>query len=844
MPTHLIGSDAFQECDTVGITRHCTKHNYLVKSIEDLCRVLHEAFYVATNGRPGPVVVDIPKDVQFARGVYSPPHNVHHKTYQPQIDGDMSTIREAVQMMAAAKKPVFYTGGGVINSGPAASTLLRELVALTGFPITSTLMGLGAYPARGGNWLGMLGMHGTYEANNAMHDCDLMIAVGARFDDRITGRLDAFSPGSKKIQIDIDPSSINKNVKVDLPSSAIARMCWRRWCALWRARGACGGQEGAGRLVGADRRMARRANRSPTSNSDKIIKPQYAVERLYELTKSRDTYITTEVGQHQMWAAQHFHFEEPNRWMTSGGLGTMGYGLPAAIGAQLAHPDALVIDIAGEASILMNIQELSTAAQYRLPVKIFILNNEYMGMVRQWQELLHGGRYSHSYSEALPDFVKLAEAYRRATASAATIRPSLDAAIKEMIEYAGPVLFDCHVDKTENCLPMIPSGKAHNEMMPAGSDDAGVERRDHRRKGQDAGLSAQDARLHARSSNVAINNGSAMNAPPRRPRPIPRRTAQVQDRAAYAFRTRRQRARRARARRRPVFGPRLQYRELDCRRSRSCRTLSRITIVTFGRAGDDRADRASAGAAGSGAQGHRSDLQGQCGWSANWRWSRCADAARTGSRRCGSPTTFRARVIDATTESFIFELTGAAEEDRRIRRADAPDRPRGGLAHRRRRHHARPGADLTPGCRAFTLCDARRRAAFHSRHASWDGRSTPKSPLKRASRRQGVPSQPRETKHMRVYYDRDADLNLIKGKKVAIIGYGSQGHAHALNCRIPASRRSPSRCARARPRRRRPRPRPQGDESAEAAKWADVVMMLTPGRTAGRHLPRTISPPT
>ena len=474
VPTHLIGSDAFQECDTVGITRHCTKHNYLVKSIDDLCRVLHEAFYVATNGRPGPVVVDIPKDVQFARGVYSPPHNVHHKTYQPQIDGDMTSIREAVQMMAAAKKPVFYTGGGVINSGPVASTLLRELVALTGFPITSTLMGLGAYPGSGGNWLGMLGMHGTFEANNAMHDCDLMIAVGARFDDRITGRLDAFSPGSKKIQIDIDRSSINKNVKVDLPIVGDCAHVLEAMVRVWRSEAMHAEKQQLGdwwRQIDEWRAKKSLAFR----NSNKVIKPQYAVQRLYELTRNHDVYITTEVGQHQMWAAQHFHFDEPNRWMTSGGLGTMGYGLPAAIGAQLAHPGSLVIDIAGEASILMCIQELSTAIQYRLPVKVFILNNEYMGMVRQWQELLHGGRYSHSYSEALPDFVKLAEAF-----GAKGIRcydpASLDGAIKEMLDYNGPVLFDCHVEKSENCFPMIPSGKAHNDMLLADlSDDAGVE---------------------------------------------------------------------------------------------------------------------------------------------------------------------------------------------------------------------------------------------------------------------------------------------------------------------------------------------------------------------------------
>jgi acetolactate synthase-1/2/3 large subunit len=474
VPTHLIGSDAFQECDTVGITRHCTKHNYLVKSIDDLCRVLHEAFYVAMSGRPGPVVVDIPKDVQFARGKYSPPHNVQHKTYHPQLDADAGAIREAVKMMAAAKRPIFYTGGGVVNSGPAASTLLRELVALTGFPITSTLMGLGAYPGSGEHWLGMLGMHGTFEANNAMHDCDLMIAVGSRFDDRITGRLDAFSPGSKKIHIDIDRSSINKNVKVDLALVGDCAHVLESLVRVWRSEAMHAEKQN---LEPWRKQIEHwRAKKSLAfRNSTKTIKPQYAVQRLYELTKHRDSYITTEVGQHQMWAAQHYHFEEPNRWMTSGGLGTMGYGLPAAIGAQLAHPKSLVVDIAGEASILMNIQELSTAIQYNLPVKVFILNNEYMGMVRQWQELLHGGRYSHSYSEALPDFVKLAEAF-----GAKGIRcydpANLDAAIQEMLDYDGPVLFDCLVEKSENCFPMIPSGKAHNDMLLADlSDDAGVD---------------------------------------------------------------------------------------------------------------------------------------------------------------------------------------------------------------------------------------------------------------------------------------------------------------------------------------------------------------------------------
>ena len=463
VPTHLIGSDAFQECDTVGITRHCTKHNYLVRNVADLPRILHEAFYVARSGRPGPVVVDIPKDVQFAKGVYSGPKNVQHKTYHPRLKGDPGKIREAVAMMAKAKRPVLYTGGGVINSGKEASALLRELAGLTGFPVTSTLMGLGAYPASGKNWLGMLGMHGTFEANNVMHDCDLMVCIGARFDDRITGRLDAFSPGSKKIHIDIDPSSINKNVKVDLGVVGDCAHVLEEMINIWRTTNAA--VEAKALKAWWAQIATWRARKSLSfRNSEKTIKPQHAVQRLYELTKARDTYITTEVGQHQMWAAQHYHFEEPNRWMTSGGLGTMGYGLPAAVGVQMAHPKSLVVCIAGEASVLMNMQEMSTALQYRLPVKIFILNNQYMGMVRQWQELLHGGRYSESYSEALPDFVKLAEAY-----GGHGIRCSdpskLDAAIMEMINSPKAVIFDCMVDKTENCFPMIPSGKAHNEML-------------------------------------------------------------------------------------------------------------------------------------------------------------------------------------------------------------------------------------------------------------------------------------------------------------------------------------------------------------------------------------------
>jgi len=463
VPTHLIGNDAFQECDTVGITRPCTKYNYLVKTIADLPRALHEAFHIASSGRPGPVVVDIPKDIQFATGTYAKPKEFQHRGYQPKLKGDLDKIRQAVEMMAAAKRPLFYTGGGVVNSGRAASDLLRELVKLTGFPITSTLMGLGAFPAADQQWLGMLGMHGTWEANWAMHDCDLMIAVGARFDDRITGRLDAFSPGSKKIHIDVDPSSINKNVKVDLAIVGDCAHVLEDMVRLWRASAVVPDKKALA-VWWDEIGTWRKKNSLAFRNSNEIIKPQYAIQRLYELTKDRDTYITTEVGQHQMWAAQFYHFQEPNRWMTSGGLGTMGYGLPASVGVQLAHPNSLVIDIAGEASVLMTMQEISTAVQYDLPVKIFILNNQYMGMVRQWQELLHGGRYSHSYTEALPDFVKLAEAYH-AHGIRCTHPGELDEKIREMIEVKKPVLFDCVVDPAENCFPMIPSGRAHNEML-------------------------------------------------------------------------------------------------------------------------------------------------------------------------------------------------------------------------------------------------------------------------------------------------------------------------------------------------------------------------------------------
>jgi acetolactate synthase I/II/III large subunit len=463
VPTHLIGNDAFQECDTVGITRPCTKHNYLVKDVADLPRVLHEAFYVAGSGRPGPVVVDIPKDVQFAKGMYFKPNDFPHKGYRPKLKGDIDKIKAAIELMRTAKRPVFYTGGGVINSGREASHLLRELVRVTGFPITSTLLGLGAFPAADPQWLGMLGMHGTYEANLTMHDCDLMICVGARFDDRITGRIDAFAPASKKIHIDIDPSSINKNVKVDIPIIGDCAHVLEDMLRLWRS-SAASADAVALKSWWAQIEKWRARKSLAYKSSNNIIKPQYAIERLYEATRGRDVYITTEVGQHQMWAAQFFRFEEPNRWMTSGGLGTMGYGLPAAVGVQRAHPDSLVIDIAGEASVLMTMQEISTAVQYRLPIKIFILNNQYMGMVRQWQELLHGGRYSESYTEALPDFVKLAEAYH--AVGIRCEKPSeLDAAIKDMIDVPKPVIFDCVVDPAENCFPMIPSGRAHNEML-------------------------------------------------------------------------------------------------------------------------------------------------------------------------------------------------------------------------------------------------------------------------------------------------------------------------------------------------------------------------------------------
>ncbi len=463
VPTFLIGTDGFQEADTVGITRPCTKHNWLVKDPNDLADTIHQAFHVATSGRPGPTLVDIPKDVQFASGSYTPPAKARTEHYAPQLKGDTAAITELVEMMEAAERPVFYTGGGVINSGPGAGQLLTELVEATGFPITSTLMGLGAYPASGKAWLGMLGMHGLYEANMAMHDCDLMINIGARFDDRITGRIDSFSPGSKKVHIDIDTSSINKIVHVDLPIVGDVGHVLEDLLMIWKSRG---------RKVQKDALANwwkqieewKAVKCLAYKGSDTIIKPQYALERLQALTAGADRYVSTDVGQHQMWAAQFLGFEAPNRLMTSGGLGTMGYGLPASIGAQIAHPDALVINIAGDASIMMNIQEVATAVQFRAPVKQVILNNERLGMVRQWQQLLHGERYSQSWSESLPDFVKLADAFgckgRQVSDPA-----ELDDAIQEMLDYDGPFLLDVLVEKHENCFPMIPSGAAHNEML-------------------------------------------------------------------------------------------------------------------------------------------------------------------------------------------------------------------------------------------------------------------------------------------------------------------------------------------------------------------------------------------
>ncbi|WP_435312007.1 acetolactate synthase 3 large subunit [Primorskyibacter sedentarius] len=463
VPTFMIGSDAFQEADTVGITRPCTKHNWLVKDTERLSATIHEAFHVATSGRPGPVLIDIPKDVQFANGTYTQPSKTPVGHYQPQVKGDMETITELVAAIESAQRPIFYTGGGVINSGPGASQLLRELVDATGFPITSTLMGLGAYPASGKAWMGMLGMHGLYEANLAMHGCDLMINVGARFDDRITGRLDAFSPKSRKAHIDIDPSSINKVIHVDMPIVGDIGHVLEDVLKVWKARGRKVNSEGLAKWWRQIEQW-KQVDCLKYTPSEGSIKPQHALSRLEALTKDRDRYICTEVGQHQMWAAQYLGFEDPNRWMTSGGLGTMGYGFPASVGVQVAHPDSLVINVAGEASWLMNMQEMGTAVQYRLPVKQFILNNERLGMVRQWQELLHGERYSHSWSEALPDFVKLAEAFG-AKGILCKDPADLDDAIMEMLDHDGPVIFDCLVEKHENCFPMIPSGEPHNKML-------------------------------------------------------------------------------------------------------------------------------------------------------------------------------------------------------------------------------------------------------------------------------------------------------------------------------------------------------------------------------------------
>ena len=465
VPTFLIGTDAFQEADTTGITRPCTKHNYLVKDENDIPDIIYEAFHVARSGRPGPVVIDIPKDIQFNLGNYKSQNDSFKISYHPQTDPEMDSIKAAVELMASAKKPIFYTGGGIINAGSNASEILRDLVHETGFPITSTLMGLGAYPASDKQWLGMLGMHGTFESNWAMHDCDVMICIGARFDDRVTGNLDKFSPHSIKIHIDIDSSSINKNVPIDIPIIADAGKAMKAILQIWREKK----HKADSKSMTAWWNQIdewRAKNCLAYKQDSQIIKPQYALERLRHFIQAdaRETFITTEVGQHQMWAAQFLQFKEPNHFMTSGGLGTMGYGFPAAIGTQMAHPDALVIDVAGEASILMNIQEMSTAVQHELPVKIFILNNHWMGMVRQWQELLHGKRYSNSYTESLPDFIRLAEAYGGVGLRAQT-PDELDDVIKEMLKTDCVTIVDVCVDQKENCFPMIPSGKAHNEMI-------------------------------------------------------------------------------------------------------------------------------------------------------------------------------------------------------------------------------------------------------------------------------------------------------------------------------------------------------------------------------------------
>ena len=472
VPTHLIGSDAFQECDTTGITRPCTKHNWLVKDVKDLSKIMHKAFEVATSGRPGPVLVDIPKDIQFNKTRYISYKNKKQLNNKKNNLFTQKDIETATEYFKKSSKPVIYTGGGVTNSGPEASTLLRELVAITGFPITSTLQGLGCYPGEDNQFIGMLGMHGTFEANNAMHDCDLLINIGARFDDRITGKIDEFSPKSKKIHIDIDPSSINKNVKVDLPIVGDVARVLKALIKTFKRKHPNFERSNKQKISKWWSQIGKWKEKNSLNfiNSTTIIKPQHAVQRLYELTKHKDVFVTTEVGQHQMWAAQHYKFNKPNRWMTSGGLGTMGYGLPAAVGVQVANPGKLVIDIAGEASVLMTMQEMSTAVQHKLPIKIFILNNEYMGMVRQWQELLHEKNYAESYTAALPDFVKLAEAYGCVGIRAKT-PDELDQKIKEMIEVDKPVIFDCVVDKEENCFPMIPSGKPHNQMLLGPQDE-------------------------------------------------------------------------------------------------------------------------------------------------------------------------------------------------------------------------------------------------------------------------------------------------------------------------------------------------------------------------------------
>ncbi|GAB5390064.1 MAG: acetolactate synthase 3 large subunit [Alphaproteobacteria bacterium] len=477
VPTHLIGNDAFQECDTTGITRPCTKHNYLVKSADKLARTVHEAFWVARSGRPGPVVIDLPKDVQFDSAEYLPPDDVVHRTYRPRVEPEPAGIDKAVELIASARKPIFYTGGGIINAGPEAAELLTEFVRLTGYPCTSTLMGLGGFPMSDPHFLGMLGMHGTYEANLAMYNCDVMINLGARFDDRVTGKLDEFSPNSTKIHVDIDPSSINKNVPVDLPIIGDCAAVLRAMIEAWRRKGLTVRNPAAvknwwAQIKGWQDRKCLAYTQDPNAE----IRPQYALERLRDLAAEtgKDTFISTEVGQHQMWAAQYLNFDKPNRWMTSGGLGTMGYGLPAAVGIQLAHPDALVVDVAGEASTMMNIQELGTAVQYRLPIKVFVLNNEYMGMVRQWQDLLHGNRHSESYSDALPDFVKLAEAFGMKGLRATKVS-EVDDVIREMLEHDGPVFVDMCISKSENCYPMIPGGHAHYDML-LGDDDQAEQR--------------------------------------------------------------------------------------------------------------------------------------------------------------------------------------------------------------------------------------------------------------------------------------------------------------------------------------------------------------------------------